>query len=141
MLFDSTESLYRNLAKLRLRDPNDRIDAVTAPFHDYHDPEINRLFASSPPAPDEMVSYNFERDNKKKVSALACPNEVIMKCLQDQYKEKMRERLSESEVIIIKYVVRFYILIFAASAGRGGGGGEKSRSRADRRRHGDPGTL
>ena len=67
MLFDSTESLYTNLAKLRLRDPNDRIDAVTSMFHDYHVPEINRLFTSSPPAPDEMVSYNFERDNKKKV--------------------------------------------------------------------------
>lgn len=67
MLFESTQALYNNLVKLRLRDPNDRIDVVASVFHDFHDHEINRLYASSPPAPDEMVSYNFERDAKKKV--------------------------------------------------------------------------
>jgi hypothetical protein len=36
-------------------------------FQDFHDPEINRLYTASPPAADEMVSYNFERENKKKV--------------------------------------------------------------------------
>lgn len=41
--------------------------ACNAGFQDFHDPEINRLFAASPPAADEMVSYNFERENKKKV--------------------------------------------------------------------------
>jgi hypothetical protein len=39
-------------------------------FQDFHDNEINRLYAASPPAADEMVSYNFERENKKKVSKL-----------------------------------------------------------------------
>ncbi len=70
MLFDNANSLYANIALLRQRDPNDRIDAISSIFHDYHDPEVNRLFASSPPAPDEMVSYNFSRDNKKKVIML-----------------------------------------------------------------------
>lgn len=72
MLFDNASSLFADLSKLRQRDPNDRLDDVDAQFHDYHDPEVNRLFASSPPAPDEMVSYNFERESKKKVSFGGC---------------------------------------------------------------------
>jgi hypothetical protein len=67
MLFDSSDHLYANIAKLRQKDPNDKIDAISSRFHDYHDPEVNRLYVSSPPAPDEMISYNFSRDNKKKV--------------------------------------------------------------------------
>ena len=68
MLFDDVSCLYANMSKLRQRDPNERIDTLPSPFHDYHDPEINRLFNSSPPAPDEMVSYNFDVGHKKKVS-------------------------------------------------------------------------
>ena len=102
MLFHSTETLHASLAKLRLRDPNDRIDVVMPLFHDYHDPEINRLFASSPPAPDEMVSYNFERDNKKKVCfAESFTRSVIpTNCIstQDQHKELMRDSLNQSQV-------------------------------------------
>lgn len=98
MLFDSTDALRSKLSKLRLRDPNDRIDATTSLFHDYHDPEINRLFASSPPAPDEMVSYNFDRDKMKKVihlSSLRYQSLVTARlCLQDQYKESMRGDIS-----------------------------------------------
>ena len=67
MLFDGVDNLLRNVAKLQGHSDN-KSDVMKLRFHDYHDPEINRLYSSSPPAPDEMVSYNFDREHKKKVN-------------------------------------------------------------------------